>query len=231
MPAPERFIGLHFFSPANVMKLLKIVPVPETSTRTLTTGFALARLLGEIFGKSVIYEAFIGNRSLMCYRAAAETLLRQGVGIAEIDAAMRGYGFAMGPFEAQDLGGLDIAFLQREGARREGQDVPETLGDVLVRAGRKGQKTGGGWYDYTSGDRKPRTFEAVARLLSGRNKVGTPLTRAEIARTLVAEMASEGQAILGEGIADKAADIDLVEIHGYGFPRWRGGPMFAAARD
>ncbi|HWL55194.1 MAG TPA: 3-hydroxyacyl-CoA dehydrogenase NAD-binding domain-containing protein, partial [Paracoccus sp. (in: a-proteobacteria)] len=231
LPAPERFIGLHFFSPANVMKLLEIIPVPETSARTLATGFALARLLGKVPVQSGICEGFIGNRILKRYRAAAEALVRQGVDIAEIDAAMRGYGFAMGPFEAQDLGGLDIAFLQREGARSAGQDVPETLGDVLVRAGRKGQKTGGGWYDYAPGDRKPRVSEAVAHLLAGQITVGPSMTRAEIARTLVGEMAGEGQAILDEGIAGKPADIDLVEIHGYGFPRWRGGPMFAVARD
>jgi len=231
LPAPERFIGLHFFSPANVMKLLEIIPVPETSARTLATGFALARLLGKVPVQSGICEGFIGNRILKRYRAAAEALVRQGVDIAEIDAAMRGYGFAMGPFEAQDLGGLDIAFLQREGARSAGQNVPETLGDVLVRAGRKGQKTGGGWYDYAPGDRKPRVSEVVAHLLAGQITNGPPMTRAEIARTLVGEMAGEGQAILDEGIAGKPADIDLVEILGYGFPRWRGGPMFAVARD
>ena len=231
LPAPERFIGLHFFSPANVMKLLEIIPVPETSARTLATGFALARLLGKVPVQSGICEGFIGNRILKRYRASAEALVRQGVDIAEIDAAMRGYGFAMGPFEAQDLGGLDIAFLQREGARSAGQDVPETLGDVLVRAGRKGQKTGGGWYDYAPGDRKPRVSEALAHLLAGQITVGPSMTRAEIARTLIGEMAGEGQAILDEGIASKPADIDLVEIHGYGFPRWRGGPMFAVARD
>ncbi|MEF9606142.1 3-hydroxyacyl-CoA dehydrogenase family protein, partial [Paracoccus sp. PXZ] len=127
LPDPGRFIGLHFFSPANVMKLLEIVPVPETSDRTLATGFALARALKKIPVRAGICEGFIGNRILKRYRAAAEALVRKGVPIAEIDAAMRGYGFAMGPFEAQDLGGLDIAFLQREGARAAGQDVPETL--------------------------------------------------------------------------------------------------------
>ncbi|KRW93831.1 3-hydroxyacyl-CoA dehydrogenase NAD-binding domain-containing protein [Paracoccus sp. MKU1] len=227
LPDPGRFIGLHFFSPANVMKLLEIVPVPETSDRTLATGFALARALKKIPVRAGICEGFIGNRILKRYRAAVEALVRKGVPIAEIDAAMRGYGFAMGPFEAQDLGGLDIAFLQREGARAAGQDVPETLGDILVRAGRKGQKTGGGWYDYAPGERRPQPSAAVAELLARQIAPGPAMSREEIAQALVAEMATEGQAILDEGIAQSPADIDLVEIHGYGFPRWRGGPMFA----
>ena len=224
---PERFIGLHFFSPANVMRLLEIVPVPETSDRTLATGFALGRMLNKIPVQSGICEGFIGNRILKRYRTSAEALVRKGIAIADIDAAMRDYGLAMGPFEAQDLGGLDIAYLQREGARAAGQDVPETLGDVLVRAGRKGQKTGGGWYDYAPGDRKPQPSAAVADLLAERITTRAAMDRDAIARHLVAEMAAEGQAILDESIAAKASDIDLVEIHGYGFPRWRGGPMWA----
>lgn len=229
LPNPGRFIGLHFFSPANVMKLLEIVPTPDTAPQVLATGFALGRLLKKIPVQAGICEGFIGNRILKRYRAAAEALVCQGVPIAEIDAAMRGYGFAMGPFQAQDLGGLDIAYLQREGARAAGQDVPATLGDILVRAGRKGQKTQGGWYDYAPDDRQPQASAAVAALLAPAVTPGPTLTRDEIARRLVAEMAAEGRAILDEGIAATPADIDLVEIHGYGFPRWRGGPMFATS--
>lgn len=230
LPNPGRFIGLHFFSPANVMKLLEIVPTPQTTDTTLATGFALARMLGKVPVRAGICEGFIGNRILKRYRAEAEALVRQGVAIAAVDAAMRGYGFAMGPFEAQDLGGLDIAFLQREGARAAGQDVPETLGDILVRAGRKGQKTGGGWYDYKPGDRRPVPSDEVTRLLGARIEPGPALNAEAIAVHLVGAMAREGEAILAEGIAEKASDIDLVEIHGYGFPRWRGGPMFHAAK-
>ncbi len=226
LPQPERFIGLHFFSPANVMKLLEIVPTPATSAETLATGFGLARSLGKIPVQAGICDGFIGNRILKRYRAEAETLVRQGTPIAAIDAAMRAHGFAMGPFEAQDLGGLDIAFLQREGARAAGQDVPETLGDILVRAGRKGQKTGGGWYDYTPGNRTPQPSEATAALLAPQIGTGAALSGAEIASRLTAAMAEEGRAILADGIALKPSDIDLVEVHGYGYPRWRGGPMF-----
>ncbi|MFD2250759.1 3-hydroxyacyl-CoA dehydrogenase [Pseudochelatococcus lubricantis] len=225
LPNPGRFIGLHFFSPANIMKLLEIVPVPETAPETLATGFALARSLGKVPVQAGICEGFIGNRILKRYRAGAEALVRRGVAIAAIDAAMRDFGFAMGPFEAQDLGGLDIAFLQREGARAAGRDTPETLGDILVRAGRKGQKTGGGWYDYAPGERKPLPSVTVAELIAPAVAGGETLPRAAIADYLVAEMAAEGAAILAEGIARRPEDIDLVEIHGYGFPRWRGGPM------
>lgn len=227
LPNPERFIGLHFFSPANVMKLLEIVPVSETAPAVVATGFALGRMLGKIPVQAGICEGFIGNRILKRYRASAEALVRQGVAIDAIDAAMRAYGFAMGPFEAQDLGGLDIAFLQREGARAAGQDVAETLGDILVRVGRKGQKTGGGWYDYAPGDRTPQRSTAVAELLSSQINGKADMSAEKIAECLVGEMAEEGAAILSEGVARQASDIDLVEIHGYGFPRWRGGPMFA----
>ena len=231
LPHPERFIGLHFFSPANVMRLLEIVPIPETSPATLAAGFALAARLGKIPVQAGICDGFIGNRILKRYRAAAEALLRQGVGIAEIDAAMRGFGFPMGPFEAQDLGGLDIAFLQREGARARGESAPETLGDILVRAGRKGQKTGAGWYDYAAGDRTPRPSAAVAAIIAPQAADGADPRPADIAEHLVAEMAAEGEAILAEGIAAQPSDIDLVEIHGFGFPRRRGGPMFHVARE
>ncbi|WP_103258973.1 3-hydroxyacyl-CoA dehydrogenase NAD-binding domain-containing protein [Tabrizicola aquatica] len=229
LPHPDRFIGLHFFSPANVMKLLEIVPTPTTSNETLATGFALARALNKIPVQAGICDGFIGNRILKRYRAEAETLVRQGTPIAAIDAAMRAHGFAMGPFEAQDLGGLDIAYLQREGARAAGQDVPETLGDILVRAGRKGQKTAGGWYDYAPGDRTPQPSETTAALLADHITTGPVLTAESIAARLTGAMAAEGKAILAEGIALKPSDIDLVKVHGYGYPRWRGGPMFAVA--
>lgn len=227
LPGPERFLGLHFFSPANVMKLLEIVPTPATAPEVLTAGFALAARLGKVPVQAGICDGFIGNRILKRYRAAAEGLVRAGVPIADIDAAMRGFGMAMGPFEVQDLGGLDIAFLQREAARARGETVPEALADILVRAGRKGQKTSGGWYDYAPGSRRPEPSAAVAELLAPH--VEAAPVPDDIAARLIAEMAEEGAAILAEGIAGSAADIDLVEIHGYGFPRHRGGPMFLSA--
>jgi len=231
LPAPERFLGLHFFSPANVMKLLEIVPTPQTAPDVLASGFALAQMLRKIPVQAGICDGFIGNRILKRYRAAAEVLLLEGVGIAAIDKAMRDFGFAMGPFEAQDLGGLDIAFLQRENARASGKAVPEALADRLVRAGRKSQKSGAGWYDYAPGERTPQTSAAVTTLLNLPEPDGVLFNGADIAARLVGEMAAEGRMILDEGIAAQAADIDLVLIHGNGFPRWHGGPMFHVTQD
>nr|WP_321456575.1 3-hydroxyacyl-CoA dehydrogenase NAD-binding domain-containing protein [uncultured Cohaesibacter sp.] len=228
LPNPDRFIGLHFFSPAHIMKLLEVVPVQETGDDVLATAFALAEKLGKIPVQAGICEGFIGNRILKRYRAEAEGLVRDGVAIGAIDAAMRDFGFKMGPFEAQDMGGLDIAFLQREGARAAGDNVPETLGDILVRAGRKGQKSGGGWYDYAKGDRKPRPSVAALALLAEQISRSCQMSSEEISDHLLAAMTDEGHAILEEGVAIKASDIDLVEILGYGFPRWKGGPMFWA---
>ncbi|WP_027246230.1 MULTISPECIES: 3-hydroxyacyl-CoA dehydrogenase NAD-binding domain-containing protein [Roseobacteraceae] len=231
LPHPERFIGLHFFSPAHVMKLLEIVPLPDTAQEVLATGFALGRKLNKIPVETGICEGFIGNRILKRYRAEAESLVTQGIAIPEIDAAMRDYGFRMGPFEAQDMGGLDIAFLQREGARAAGQAVPETLGDILVRAGRKGQKTRAGWYDYDKGARRPLPSTTVEALLAKQITGSRSMTRDAIATHLVATMSGEGEAILKEGVARSPADIDLVKVHGYGFPRWKGGPMHASRKQ
>lgn len=223
----RRYIGLHFFSPAHVMRLLEIVPVPETAPVTLAAAFALAKRLRKVPVEAGICDGFIGNRILKRYRAEAENLVREGIAIADVDAAMRAFGFPMGPFEAQDLGGLDIAFLQREGARASGTLEAEALADILVRAGRKGQKTAGGWYDYQPGERRPLVSAEAARLLEPHVSATASTPDAEeIAYRLVQAMAEEGRSILAEGIAKRAVDIDLVEIHGYGFPRRKGGPMF-----
>jgi 3-hydroxyacyl-CoA dehydrogenase len=230
LPHPEWLIGLHFFSPAQVMKLLEIIPTPQTRPEVLAAGFALAQKLGKIPVRSGICDGFIGNRILRRYRGEAEILLRAGVAIEAIDGAMRAFGMAMGPFEVQDLSGLDISHMHREAARARGETVAETPGDILVRAGRKGQKTGGGWYDYRPGDRTPRPSAEVARLLAPMIAGKHAMTPSEIAERLIGAMAAEGQAILDEGIAASPSDIDLVQVHGYGFPRWRGGPMFLRAR-
>ncbi len=230
LPSPDRFIGLHFFSPAQVMKLLEIIPIPDTAPDVLAAAFDLARRLGKVPVQSGICEGFIGNRILKRYRAEAEVMLRTGVSPADIDAAMRGFGYAMGPFEMQDMAGLDISFMNREAARARGENVPETPGDLLVRAGRKGMKTGGGWYDYAAGDRTPRPSDEAQQIIAPLIGPRTSLPADQIVERLVGAMATEGQAILDEGIAASPAEIDLVQVHGYGFPRTKGGPMFQITR-
>lgn len=226
----DRVVGMHFFSPAQIMKLVEIIPLPETSATVLATVFDLARRLGKVPVRSGICEGFIGNRILRRYRAEAEALLREGVPFADIDAAMRGFGYAMGPFEMQDMAGLDISFLNREAARARGEDVPEAPGDLLVRAGRKGIKTGAGWYDYAPGDRSPRPSSEAARIIAALAGADRPVAAEVIVERLTGALAAEGAAILAEGIAASPADIDLVQVHGYGFPRARGGPMFQKDR-
>ena len=227
---PERFLGLHFFSPAHVMKLLEIVPTGETAPKTLATGFALARLLKKIPVRAGICDGFIGNRILKVTRAQAERLLLSGATPPAVDAAMRAFGLPMGPFEAQDLGGLDIAAFQRKAARERGETPFAPVADRLCALDRLGQKTGGGWYDYAPGERTPKPSDTVAAIIA-EEAAGRPQrawSEAEIADAIVLPMVNEAARILAEGVALRAADIDLVKIHGYGFPRWRGGPMHHA---
>lgn len=230
---PERFLGLHFFSPAHVMKLLEIVPTETTAQDVLSTGFALARLLAKIPVRAGICDGFIGNRILKVTRAQAERLLLAGATTSAVDAAMRAFGLPMGPFEAQDLGGLDIAAFQRKAARERGETPFAPVAERLCAIGRLGQKTGGGWYDYLPGDRAPKPSETVAAVVAdvADGRPQRARSEAEIADAILLPMVNEATRILEERVALRAADIDLVKIHGYGFPRWRGGPMhYAEAR-
>lgn len=226
----ERFLGLHFFSPAQVMKLLEIVPAAKTSPEVLATGFALARRLAKIPVRAGICDGFIGNRILKVTRAQAERLLLSGATPSAVDAAMRSFGMPMGPFEAQDLGGLDIAAFQRSAARRRGETPFAPIADRLCAESRFGQKTGGGWYDY-AGDRTPQESPVVAKIIAEEAEKFPQRNwdEASIADAIVLPMVNEATRILDERVALRAADIDLVEIHGYGFPRWRGGLMHYAS--
>ena len=167
---PERFFGLHFFSPAHVMKLLEIVPTAHTTPATLATGFALARMLKKIPVRAGICDGFIGNRILKITRAQAERLLLSGATPKVVDAAMRSFGLPMGPFEAQDLGGLDIAAFQRRAARARGDTPFAPVAERLCALERFGQKSGGGWYDYAKGDRTPQPSDIVADIIVGEAK-------------------------------------------------------------
>jgi len=231
---PSRCIGLHFFSPAHIMKLLEVVKLPETSKDTLATGFALGKRLRKVSVMSGICDGFIGNRMLAAYRRAAEYMLADGATPKQIDDAMRAFGMAMGPFEAQDMGGLQIAEAnrRRQDATRPATERYVTISDQLCVLGRLGQRAGKGWYVYAKDDRKPKVDPVVTDLITRySDEAGIsrqPFTQDQIQSQLLAVLANEGARIVEEGIADNDAAVDMVKLHGYGFPRWRGGPMFAA---
>lgn len=230
----SRCVGLHFFSPAHIMKLLEVVQLPDTSADTLATAFALARRLRKVAVLSGICDGFIGNRMLAAYRRAAEYMLADGALPQEIDAAMRAFGMAMGPFAAQDMGGLQIAHAnrRRQDATRDPAERYITISDQLCDLGRLGQRAGKGWFQYENSDRTPHADPAVTALIeaysSAQNITRNPFEQSDIQIQLLAVLANEGALIVEEGIAENDAAVDMVKIHGYGFPRWRGGPMKAA---
>ncbi len=231
---PGRAVGLHFFSPAHIMKLLEIVRADQTSAQTLGAAYMLAKQLKKIPVVSGVCDGFIGNRILTRYRQAADSLLAEGASPQEVDAAMRAFGMAMGPYEAQDMSGLDIAY-----ANRKRQDVRHRPGiryvplvEQLVEDHRRlGRKSGAGWYDYdANGAASPSAVVAacIAGVSQAAGIVRRVIPAEEISRQVLLAMISEACAILEEGIAAQPQDVDLVLVHGYGFPRWRGGLMHYA---
>ncbi len=232
IPNPERCVGLHFFSPAHIMKLLEIVKTPDTSPNVLATCFALGKRMRKVSVLSGICDGFIGNRMLSAYRREADYLLADGALPFEIDAAMRAYGIPMGPYELQDLTGLQIAWANRKRQVRDENQRYIGIADQLCELGRLGQRTGMGWYAYKDGNRTPIRDESVEKLIieySATNGITRQnFTPEQISERLLAVLASEGASIVAEGIAERNADVDTVQINGYGFPRWRGGPMHYA---
>lgn len=232
---PQRIIGLHFFSPAHIMKLLEIVQTPETASDVLATAFALARKLRKVGALSGICDGFIGNRMLAAYRRQADYLLADGATPQQLDSAMRDYGLPMGPYELQDLTGLQIGYANRKrlASTRNPCERYVTIADQLCELERFGQRSSMGWYRYEEGNRKPIDDPAVMDIVinySAENNITRrEFSPQEIQLSLIAVLANEGEKILQEGIAERSLDIDMVKIHGYGFPRWRGGPMHAAA--
>jgi 3-hydroxyacyl-CoA dehydrogenase len=230
---PQDVLGLHFFSPANVMKLLEIVRGAQTANDVLATSLALAKTIGKQAVVSGVCDGFIGNRMLNGYRAAGEELLLYGASPAQIDRALESFGFAMGPYRMGDLAGLDIswAIRKRRQAENPGQDH-SSVADRLCEAGRFGQKTGAGWYRYEAGNRAALEDPAVAEILAAHRKEKGITPRAFTARDIVQRcvfaLVNEGARILEEGIAARASDIDIVYLNGYGFPLHRGGPMHYA---
>ncbi|WP_409567825.1 3-hydroxyacyl-CoA dehydrogenase NAD-binding domain-containing protein [Rugamonas sp. DEMB1] len=230
---PEDVVGTHFFSPANVMKLLEIVRGAKTGKDVLATTLALSKKLKKTGVVSGVCDGFIGNRMIEQYSRQAGFLLEEGCLPEQVDQAAEKFGFAMGPFRMGDLAGNDIGWYIRKRRYVESPEISYSkTADLLCELGRYGQKTGAGWYDYKAGDRKAYPSELVnamivqhsAELGVARRKVGDQ----EIVERLVFSMVNEAALILEEGIAMRASDIDMVYLTGYGFPLFRGGPMFYA---
>lgn len=230
---PSRLVGLHFFAPAHIMKLLEIVQGEATSHAALATGFALAKRLRKVPVLSGVCDGFIGNRILSRYREAADFILMDGSNPWDVDEAMVEFGYAMGPYETQDLSGLDIAYAnrKRQAETRDPNRRYIPIQDRMVEEGRLGRKTSVGWYRYPGGGGKvedPLIEDLIAEESHFAKVERRQFSADEIRRRLVLAMINEAAAILDEGIAQSAADIDLVTVFGYGFPRWRGGLMHHA---
>lgn len=227
----ERCVGLHFFSPAHIMKLLEVVELPTTSKETMATAFILAKKLRKIPVISGVCDGFIGNRMLAAYRRAAEYLLADGAYPHEIDAAMRSFGMAMGPFETQDLSGLQIGYAnrRRQDATRNPNERYITIADQLFEKDRLGRKSSKGWYAYDDSSKAPIVDDIVISIIDDYRKQNsiTPkqFSQKYIQNLLMAAMVNEGACIVEQGIAENAASVDVVKVHGYGFPRYKGGPM------
>ena len=231
---PARVLGLHFFAPAHIMKLLEIVRGKATSDRALQTGFALAKRLRKVPVLSGVCDGFIGNRILARYREASDAVMMDGSTPWEIDEAMVAFGYAMGPYETQDLSGLDIAHANRRrlDATRDPNRRYVPIADRMVELGKLGKKTGAGWYRYPGGGGKVEDPIVADLALEEAHFAG--ITRRdfsddEIRERCLLAMINEAADILDEGIAAHPTDIDLVTVFGYGFPRWRGGLMHYAA--
>ncbi|MEL0024546.1 MAG: 3-hydroxyacyl-CoA dehydrogenase NAD-binding domain-containing protein [Alphaproteobacteria bacterium] len=230
---PSRLVGLHFFSPAHIMKLLEIVKGVQTSDHALATGYALAKHLRKIPVEVGVCDGFVGNRMLQRVREAAELLLLDGAEPEQIDRAMRGFGYSMGLYETQDMSGLDIAWAnrRRQQATRDPERRYSKVQDQVCEAGWLGRKAGLGWYVYEN-DKLTGPNPAVAPLIAA-EAARHGISRRELSdnavlQTLMLALINEAANILDEGIARSASDIDLVLVHGYGFPRFRGGPLHYA---
>ncbi len=231
---PQMVIGHHFFSPANVMKLLEIVRGKASSKEVIATSMALAKKLGKIGVLAGNCKGFIGNRMIHCYAREAVFLVEEGAAPEQVDAALYEFGMAMGPLAMGDLAGLDVGWRIRQEFRhleKPGVRKAMVIPDLLCEMGRYGQKTGKGWYIYDA-NRKPSHDPDVLPIIeNAAREAGIErrnITDDEIIERTIYALVNEGAKILEEGIALRSADIDVVYLNGYGFPSWRGGPMFYA---
>jgi 3-hydroxyacyl-CoA dehydrogenase len=231
---PEQVIGLHFFSPANVMQLLEVVRADKTSQEVVATSMSLAKKIKKIPVCVGVCDGFVGNRMIHTYLREAEYLIEEGALPQQVDHAIESFGFAMGPFRMCDLAGLDIGWAIRKRRKSEGLVSKRyvSIPDHLCERGWFGQKTGGGYYTYESGSRvpivNPEVNVIVENASSEKGITRRSIEANEIVDRLMYALINEGASILAEGVAQRASDIDVIYAAGYGFPRYRGGPMFYA---
>jgi 3-hydroxyacyl-CoA dehydrogenase len=231
---PSSVVGMHFFSPANVMKLLEVVRGEDTSDEVLITAIALGKQMRKIPVVVGVCDGFVGNRMFHKYIREASYLLEEGALPQQVDRVMTDFGFAMGPFAVNDLAGLDIGYRirQRQAASRDPNERYPAIADRIVEMGRLGQKTGAGFYRYEEGSRKPLPDPEIEELIVTTSKeLGIErrdIGDDEIRERLLWQLVNEGAQILDEGIAQRSGDIDVIYVYGYGFPAHAGGPMFHA---
>ncbi len=228
---PQDVIGLHFFSPANIMKLLEIVVPEQVNADVVATAFGLATQLKKVPVRAGVCDGFIGNRILAVYRAAADHMMEDGCSPYDIDAAMREFGYPMGPFQVSDLAGGDIGWAtrKRRAATRDPKARYVQIADRICERGWFGQKTGRGYYLYPEGSRTgvpdPEVLQIIDAERARANIQPRALTPEQIVRKYMAAMVNEGANVVHQGIALRPLDVDVTFVHGYGFPRYRGGPM------
>jgi 3-hydroxyacyl-CoA dehydrogenase len=230
---PQDVIGLHFFSPANVMRLLEVVRGRDTAPETLAAGLAVGKRLKKLPVVTGNAFGFIGNRIYSAYRRQCEFMIEEGAWPKQVDAALEAFGFAMGPFAVADMSGLDIAWRMRQAqaATRDPAARYVHIADRLCEAGRLGRKTGAGYYRYNA-EGKRKVDEAVHGLIeqasAEKGLVRRRFDNEEIQSRALLAIVNEAALLLGEGVAERATDVDVVLVNGYGFPRWEGGPVFWA---
>src|SRR5690606_3108027 len=231
---PARVLGMHFFSPANVMRLLEVVKGAQTSNAVLAAVFGLATRIGKVPVLVGVCDGFVGNRMVSHYTREAYFLLEEGATPAQIDGALRRFGMAMGPLQMQDMAGLDISWAAR---KRQAPTRPAHLryskvADRICEMGRYGQKTGAGFYRYEAGSREPipdpEIDALIAQCAAEAGIVRREISDEEIVARTIYALVNEAARIVQDGIAQRPSDIDVVYVAGYGFPMFRGGPMFYA---
>ena len=231
---PEDVIGTHFFSPANVMRLLENVRGVRSSHETIATVMDMARTIGKVGVLVGVCDGFVGNRMLHQYGREAGFLIEEGALPQQVDRVIYDFGFPMGPFAMGDLAGLDVGWRirQRKRAERPSNMRYSDIADRICEQGRFGQKTGAGWYRYEPGSRVPVPDRDIEQLIVAASQQAgierREISDEEILERCMYPLVNEAAKILEEGLAIRPSDIDVIWIHGYGFPRWRGGPMFWA---